>query len=262
MRRVIVRTTGGSVDYVRANIEFWEARRERELRLARRQWAAAEPTWGNFGVPEAGARILPTELTGVRAVELGCGTGYVSAWLTRRGALPVGVDPTPGQLRIARRFQDEYELWFPLVRAVGERVPLRDGMFDLVISEYGAAIWADPYRWIPEAARLLRSGGELVFLGSSALLMLCLPDEEDSSASDRLVRSQFGMHRFEWTDDSTVSFHLSHGEWIRLLRANGFTIEDLVELRPQTDSVEDSEYITTAWARRWPCEEVWRARKQ
>jgi hypothetical protein len=34
--------------------------------------------------------------------------------------------------------------------------------------EYGAAIWCDPYRWIPEAARLLRPGGELLFLGNHA----------------------------------------------------------------------------------------------
>ncbi|HEX2046588.1 MAG TPA: class I SAM-dependent methyltransferase [Acidimicrobiales bacterium] len=249
------------MDHVTLNVRHWEGRREREVRLARRRWAAEEPTWGNFGVPEAVARILPADLHGARTVELGCGTGYVSAWLARRGALPVAVDPTPGQLQIARQFQDEYELWFPLVRATGEQVPLRDGSFDLVISEYGAAIWADPYRWIPEAARLLRPGGELVFLGNSTLLVLCLPDE-DAPASDRLLRPQFGIHRMEWADDSTVTFHLSHGDWIRLLRGNGFEIEDLVELRPQSDTADDSSYITTAWARRWPCEEAWRARKR
>ena len=44
------------------------------------------------------------------------------------------------------------------------RCPTRS--FDLAISEYGAAIWADPYKWIPEAARLLRPGGQLIFLGN------------------------------------------------------------------------------------------------
>ncbi len=55
-------------------------------------------------------------------------------------------------------------------------VPLPDASFDLAISEYGAAIWADPYRWIPEAARLLRPGGDLIFLGNSVLVMLAVPD--------------------------------------------------------------------------------------
>ena len=69
----------------------------------------------------------------------------------------------------ARALQLEFGLEFPLLHGNAEEVPFPDGSFDLAISEYGASIWCDPYRWIPEAARLLRSGGELVFLvtGSS-----------------------------------------------------------------------------------------------
>jgi len=51
---------------------------------------------------------------------------------------------------------------FELVQAPGERVPLPGASFDLVHSEHGAATWADPRKWIPEAARLLRPGGRLV----------------------------------------------------------------------------------------------------
>lgn len=174
----------------------------------------------------------------------------------------MGVDPTPGQLRIAREFQDEYALRFPLLRAAAEQVPLRDASFDLVISEYGAAIWADPYRWIPEAARLLRPGGDLVFLGNSTLLMLCVPNEEGLAATDRLVRPQFGMHRLVWPGDPTVEFHLGHGDWIRLLRANHFEILDLVELQPPLGARSDYPFVTEAWAQQWPCEEAWKARRQ
>ena len=95
-----------------------------------------------------------------------------------------------------------------------------DASFDLAISEYGAAIWADPYRWIPEAARLLRPGGQLVFLVNGTLLMLCMPDRgRRRRPTDRLLRPYFGMHRFEWPDDDGVEFHLGYGDWIRLLRA-------------------------------------------
>lgn len=247
--------------YIKANADAWDARRDGQLDLARRQWSSPEPTWGIFDVPEAVARLLPAELDGVRAVELGCGTAYVSAWLAQRGALPVGVDPSAGQLRIARQFQSEFGLHFPLVRAAAEQVPLREGAFDLAISEYGAAIWADPYRWIPEAARLLRPGGELVFLGNSTLLMLCVPDEDGVPAGDRLLRPQFGMHRFEWPDDPTVEFHLGHGDWIRTLRANGFEVEDLIELRPEQGTDSNHGFVTADWARCWPSEEVWRARR-
>jgi SAM-dependent methyltransferase len=250
------------MEYVKANVEVWEARAEEQLALARRAWSAAEPTWGIFGVPESDAGLLAGELVGARTVELGCGTGYVSAWLARRGASPVGVDPTPSQLLIARRMQREHDIDFPLVLAAGERVPLRDASFDLVISEYGAAIWADPHHWIPEAARLVRPGGELVFLGNSSLLALCVPDEDSVAATDRLLRPQRGMHRFEWPDDPSIEFHLSHGDWIRLLRANDFAVEDLIELYAPDGATSTYPFVTAEWAQRWPFEEVWRARRR
>jgi len=247
--------------YLSANREFWEGRRQDQLALARRQWSASEPSWGVFGVPERTANLLPDRLDGMRTIELGCGTGYVSAWLARRGASPVAIDPTGGQLRITREFQDEFGLEFPVIQATAEDVPLADQSFDFAISEYGAAIWADPYKWIPEAARLLRSGAPLVVLGNSVLMMLCVPDEDGSPATNCMVREQFGMHRLQWPDDDTVEFHLSHGDWISLLRANGFEIEGLVELRPESEDATDHTFVTLEWARRWPCEEVWIARK-
>jgi SAM-dependent methyltransferase len=250
------------LDYLRANTAAWEARQDDQIELARRQWAAEAPSWGVFGVPEAVAGLLPADLAGRLVLELGCGTAYVSAWLARLGARPVAVDPAAGQLAIAQRFQAEHGLDFPLVRAAGEQVPVRDRSFDLVVSEYGAAIWADPYRWIPEAARLLRPGGELVFLGNSTLHMLCVPDEEGLPATERLLRPQRDMHRVEWPDDPTVEFHLGPGDWIRLLRANEFDVEDLIELWPPEGRESSWAFVTAEWARRWPCEEVWRARRR
>jgi SAM-dependent methyltransferase len=140
-------------------------------------------------------------------------------------------------------------------------VPLRDGRFDLALSEYGASIWCDPYRWIPEAARLLRPGGELVFLRNGSLLMLCTPPE-GTRAEERLARDYFGMYRFEWPDDDSVEFHLPHGDLIRLFRQNGLTVEDLIEIRaPEDGTTRDTDLVPLDWARRWPSEEIWRARK-
>jgi SAM-dependent methyltransferase len=249
------------LEHLSKNVTWWQGRAAEESAHAKRLWALDEPTWGIFNIPETEAQLLPSQLDGLHVVELGCGTGYVSAWLARLGALPVAIDPTPGQLAIARSQQVETGLSFPLVRAAGEAVPLKSGAFDVIISEYGAAIWADPYQWIPEAARLLRPGGQLIFLGNSTLLMLCAPDDDETPATDRLLRQQFGMHRFAWPDDPTVEFHLSHGDWIRLLRENDLVVEDLIELRPPADARTSYGFVTIEWARRWPAEEVWRARK-
>jgi SAM-dependent methyltransferase len=175
----------------------------------------------------------------------------------------IGLDLTPAQLDSARAFQREFALDFPLLQATAEAIPLRDACVDVVLSEYGASIWCDPYAWIPEAARVLRPGGELVFLVNAPLLMLCAPDETDPDLppGDRLLRDYFGMHRFEWKSDESVEFHLTHGELMRVLRANGLRVEDLIEIRAPDDAPERRLYVPREWARRWPSEEIWRARK-
>src|SRR5215470_571098 len=224
-------------------------------------WAEAEPSWGVWSVPEEQARVLPPVLAGADSLELGCGTAYVSAWLARRGARPVGLDNSAAQLATAAALRDRFGLHFPLIQASAERVPLADAAFDLVISEYGASIWCDPYAWIPEAARLLRPGGQLIFLVNSVLLMLTVPDADDQPAAERLLRPYFGMHRFEWPDDESVEFHLGHGDMIRLLRGCGLQVDDLLELRPGSDATTRYPFVTLEWARQWPCEEVWKACK-
>jgi hypothetical protein len=69
------------------------------------------------------------------------------------------------------------------------------------------------------------------------------------------------MHRFEWSDGST-EFHIGYGEWIRILRSNGFEVEDLIEIQPPTDATTKHQIVSLGWARRWPSEEVWKARKR
>jgi len=247
-------------DHVAVNRAAWDLDAPNWVESGRRAWATGEPTWGIWGVPETELKLLP-DATGLDVVELGCGTGYISAWLARRGGHCIGLDNSAKQLDTARMLQREFDLPFPLVHADAERAPFADGSFDFAISEYGAAIWCDPYRWIPEASRLLRPGGRLVFLGHSNLVMLCVQDDESEPASSQLLRDFFGMRRFEWPDEAEVEFTIPHGEMIRLLHGSGFEIDDLIELRAPEGAPAPYQWISSEWARRWPSEEVWKARK-
>lgn len=255
-------SVSGLTEHAERNRAAWGAMAVDYREAARRNWAQEEITWGVWDAPEADLRVLP-DVEAKDVVELGCGTAYVSAWLARRGARPVGVDVTPEQLATARELQAEHGLEFPLVEARAEDVPLPAASFDLAVSEYGASIWADPYLWIPEAARLLRPGGELVFLVNGTIAVLSFPDEE-ASPTNRLRRGCFGIHRFDWPDDDSVGFYVGYGEWIRLLRANGFDVLDLVEIQAP-EGAQPSRHAGLPlpdWARRWPSEEIWRARKR
>jgi SAM-dependent methyltransferase len=173
----------------------------------------------------------------------------------------VGVDVTPAQLATARRLQSATGIAFELVEANAEDVPLPDASFDIALSEYGASIWCDPQRWIPEAHRLLRPGGRLVFMCEAPLGLLCAVEEPDGT-SEVLQRPQRDMYRFDWPDGE-VGFHLGHGDMFQVLRESGFEVENLVELYAPEDAETHPyySYITADWARQWPAEEIWAARK-
>lgn len=248
------RSVAGNIEqWTRVNEEYGDAD-------AVRTWMAEEISWGQFGVREVDIGSPLGDVSGLDVLDAGCGTGYFSAWLVRRGARPVGLDPTPAQLETARRTQAETGIEFPLVEGIGETLPFPADSFDLVLSEYGASLWADPYAWIPEVERVLRPGGRLVFLTSSIFVQLCFPDE--GVVTETLQRPLFGLHAQRWPGDPGTEYHLPHGERIRLLRRYGFEIEDLIELQVPEGAKTHEYYgeVTAEWGRQWPAEEIWVAR--
>lgn len=251
-------------EHVARNRTAWDRMSEGYAEWAPRAWAKDEPTWGEYNIPDAQLRALPADVSGMDVIDLGCGTGYFCAWMAKKGARPVGIDNSPNQLETARRMQQQFGIEFPLHLGNAEELPFPDESFDLAISEYGASIWCDPYKWIPEAARVLRPGGRLVFLVNGPLVLLCsLPeDSEETPVREQLMRPWFGMHHFEWDDDESVEFHLNHGDMIRVLRDNGFEIENLIEIQAPEGTDKQISYVPYEWARKWPAEEIWCVRKR
>src|SRR5436190_5276313 len=91
---------------------------------------------------------------GRAAVDLGCGTGFVTASLARRGWQPVGIDLSAPMLAAARRGLPDAAL----VRGRGEVLPLRSEVACLVT--VGTAFhWMAPAPTIAEVARVLGPGG-------------------------------------------------------------------------------------------------------
>ena len=246
---------------VRNRASWTKANAEYTDRQGREAWARDAVEWGVYGIPERDVRALP-DVAGKEVVELGCGTAYFGAWLKRLGAARVvGVDVTPAQLDTARELDAHFGLGLEFVEANAEDVPLPDGSFDVAVSEYGASIWCDPFRWIPEAARLLRPGGELVFLRNSTLAVLC--GTAEGGWSTTLQRPQRGLHRLDWPDEGTTEFQMGHADWFRVLRNSGFDVVDLIELFAPEGAQNHEYYFSDAeWAKQWPWEEIWRARKR
>lgn len=216
--------------------------------------------WGLWQVSEDELGVFGGEVAGADVLELGCGAAEWSRSLARRGARPVALDNSPVRLERAREEMEAAGLDFPLLRAAAENIPLGDSSFDIVFCDWGATNFADPHLVVPEVSRILRGGGLFAFSGATPLSWLCW-NEDSNEADETLRRDYFGMHRWP-TPEGAIEFNLGHGEWIRLFAANSLRVEDLIEVRPPRGA--SSPYRSdaeTAWARRWPMEQIWRLRR-
>jgi SAM-dependent methyltransferase len=254
----------GANAHVAVNRRYWDGMADAWVMGGERHWRS-EPAWGMWGVPEAELELLPADMDGMRAIELGCGTAYVSAWMARRGATVTAIDASGSQLATARRLAAEHGVTITLVQGDAERTQLPSGSFDFAISEYGAAIWCDPHAWIPEAHRLLVPGGRLVFLGNHPLVPSCTPLNGDV-VGHRLVRPYFDLHRLDWTeveiDPGGIEFSLPISAWFALFRDVGFEVEDYREPRPASGGDDVPYSVRRGWARDFPSEQVWKLRKR
>lgn len=252
-------------EHVAVNREYWDSMAHEWVGAGERSWNQSEPTWGIWDVPETELHLLPDDMSGLRAIELGCGTGYVSAWMARRGAVVTGIDNSAEQLRTAARLAQEHGVALELIHGNAEAVPRPDESFDFAISEYGAAIWADPYQWIPEAHRLLRPGGTLVFLGNHHLVSVCSPVDGSFPIRREFQRPYFADPRLDWRgavdDPGGIEFSLTFSAWVRLFRATGFEIVDFAEIQAPADADGERFGIPFEWARDFPSEHVWTVRK-
>jgi SAM-dependent methyltransferase len=194
------------------------------------------------------------DVRGRDVLELGCGAAQWSIALAAQGARVVGLDQSAAQLRHAPRG------FVPLVQASGERVPFADSSFDVVFCDHGAMSFCDPAVTLPEVARVLRPDGLLAFCQATPLVYLTW-DERRERQSRTLQREYFGIGRFDF-GEGTVDFQLPHGEWVRLFRNHGFVVEDLMELRPAEGATTTyDDFVPYEWARRWPAEQIWMARR-
>jgi SAM-dependent methyltransferase len=263
----INRTNDGPINHVAENQRYWDAMADDWVASGEQSWAAKEPFWGIWKLPERDLKMLPEDMKGTRAVELGCGTGYVSWWMRQRGATVLAVDNSAKQLDTARRLAKEYGAGdgITFVHGNAESIDQPSGTFDFAISEYGAAIWCDPLVWIPEAHRLLRPGGRLVFLGNHPLAEITI-DPTGEKTTTTLHRPYLNMHRLDWTaaehEPGGVEFSLPIGRWIELFVQTGFEIEEYIEPSAPQDASGRSFCSSADWARKWPSEHVWKLRKK
>jgi len=255
-------------EHVIENQRYWNETADQWVAPGERAWAQDEPTWGMWQVPnDERITLFPSSLDGLDCIELGCGTGYVSAWMKRGGAARVlGVDMSEKQLETAHRLAGEHGLELELRHGNAEAVDEPDASFDVAVSEYGAAIWCDPEVWVPEAHRLLRPGGWVAFLAYHPFAMACAPLDGSVPITERLEQDYFGLRRFDWRDavdePGGIEFCLTIGDWFDLFDRVGFDVVGYRELQAPAECDGTRFTVTADWAKRFPSEHIWQLRKR
>jgi ubiquinone/menaquinone biosynthesis C-methylase UbiE len=117
------------------------------------------------------------------ALDVGCGTGFLSLELAARGHRVTGIDLAPAMLEKARLKAAEAGFDIRFQEGDAERAPFPDGGFDLAISRH--VLWTLPH---PEAAiddwiRVLRPGGRLAVIDGAQYDVAAAPPRQENARS-------------------------------------------------------------------------------
>jgi SAM-dependent methyltransferase len=174
-------------------------------------------TWmaGDFGqiarysAPEAEAFVerLPIE-SGMRVLDVACGTGNLAIPAARRGAQVTGVDIATNLLEQARERAKAEGVSATFEEGDAEQLPYSDGQFDLVMSMFGAMFAPRPDRVASELLRVCRTGGTIAMANwtpdSFAAKLFAL--------SARYIKPPVGvLPPVLWGDETTVRERFGHG---------------------------------------------------
>lgn len=241
------------VDSIPANRRLWNRISSDYQHKHDPRIGAAPRLWGMYSIPDDHLHALG-DVTGKRVLELGCGAGQWSRALAAEGATVVGLDLSEAQLSAAEGEMGAAR--YPLVQGAAERLPFAAGTFDLVFCDFGGLSWAPPHLAVPQAARILRHGGRLVFNVASPWFEACY-DEAADRVTTTLRQDYFGLNTVAEGDGAT-SYQLTYGDWVKVLRGAGLVIDDLIEPRPEPGTPNGyNETDPPDWAHRWPAELLW-----
>lgn len=198
------------------------------------------------------------DVSNQRVIDVGCGEGRFSRMLADHGAACVGIDPTPDLLAAAR---DRGGI--APVRAIAEKMPLRDAAFDVAIA-YITLVDIEGYaEAISEMARVLRPGGRLIAVNIG--FVSASVGEGGGWQRDAFGNAQFvpiDNYGFEW---STVlawrgirirNWHRPLGAYMTAYLRAGLTLRRFIEPTPPA-SLRENPDLDRAYRVPWFTVMLW-----
>jgi 2-polyprenyl-3-methyl-5-hydroxy-6-metoxy-1,4-benzoquinol methylase len=185
------------------------------------------------------------QANGLAILDAGCGEGYLSRILARKGATVTGVDSSAKLIEAARAHNLADALPVSFDVASVDEMPYAANTFDVVVCNHLLNDLHDPSKPISEFARALRNGGRLVIL----MLHPCFYNkhaERDQSTNGIIAASYFETRNVEQAFEvDGLTSPVANTAWFRPLefyteelRKSGFMITNLTEPHPSPEQVQ------------------------
>ena len=238
------------MDHIEAG-RYWNGNAEAWTKLAR----AGHDVYRDHLNTPAFFEMLP-DVTGLSGLDIGCGEGYNTRLLAKRGAKVSAVDVSEVFIGYARGSEQKEPLGIEYRVASAVELPFADHSFDFATGFMSLMDIPETPRVLSEAHRVLKPGGFLQFSiehpcyatpyrrnlrkdGITYALEVGRYFEHDDgfvaewifSAAPPDVRKAFPKFR-------TPVFHRTISEWLNLLVRTGFVLEEVREPRPDDETVK------------------------
>jgi SAM-dependent methyltransferase len=227
----VVHRDAGPEESARANRRWWDANAADYYAEHGEVLGDADLLWCPEGLREADAHLLG-DVRGREVLEVGCGAAQGGRWLVAQGARVTAFDVSRGQLDLARELDRRTGISVPTVQADAQRLPFRDGSFDVVASAFGAIPFvSDSAGVMREVARVLRPGGRFVFSTTHPVRWVFPDDPGPDGLTARTPYFDRTPYVEEGPDGAAtyVEHHRTLGDRVREVVAAGLVLEDLVE---------------------------------
>lgn len=191
------------------------------------------------------------DVAGLRVLDLGCGQGFFTRELARRGARVVGVDLSDRLLALAREHEERSPLGIEYHRMSAAEVDRRwpAGSFDLATACMSLHDMADPGAALRAAFAVLRPGGRMVFSAPHPFSDAPFREWERDEAGGKLALKvdryfDTGPAVCHW-NMPRLAYHWNTPYWRRtleetsaLIAGAGFLVRRMYEPRPTPEQVE------------------------
>ncbi|MCP4582961.1 MAG: class I SAM-dependent methyltransferase [candidate division Zixibacteria bacterium] len=176
------------------------------------------------------------DISGLHAIDLGCGAGQNAVAMAKAGAVVTGVDFSANQLGEARKLADKFNVSIKLVnKDISNLAALKSGDFDIAISACAMAFVKDLKRALVEAFRILKTGGRFVLSVMHPVQYIIDGDERSVHFNStypfvpRLLKSSWDF------ENESVKFQhylRSVSEYHNYLADTGFAVKKILEPKP------------------------------